>query len=202
MKQRTKIVVAFLAMFFVILATSQLANAKEWTLQTNDDVNKVWNIRFNYPIDPSSLSTDSVYVLDGTKKHTITLGLAEGGKMVSVTPTTSYEMGKTYRLMITNALQSNDGQALMEPVELPFQIVNPNDKIQSVYSKTVNLFTTVTVKTSSDVHSVKVSGDEMKYEGNNTYTLTLVDAKIGSTLTIYGYDENGKRIETKKYKIE
>lgn len=189
-------------MFFVILATSQLANAKEWTLQTNDDVNKVWNIRFNYPIDPSSLSTDSVYVLDGTKKHMITLGLAEGGKMVSVTPTTSYEMGKTYRLMITNALQSNDGQALMEPVELPFQIVNPNDKIQSVYSKTVNLFTTVTVKTSSDVHSVKVSGDEMKYEGNNTYTLTLVDAKIGSTLTIYGYDENGKRIETKKYKIE
>ena len=202
MKQITKIAVAFLAMFFVILATSELANAKEWTLQTHDDVNKVWKIRFNYPVDLDSLTTDSVYVLDGTKKHAITLGLEEDGKLVSVTPDTPYETGKSYRLMITSALQSNDGQALMDPVEFPFQIVNPDDKIQSVYSKTVNIFTTVTVKTSSDVHSVKISGDEMKYEGNDTYTLTLVDAKIGSTLTIYSYDENGKRIETKKYKIE
>lgn len=201
MKQLTKIVLAFLAMFCMILATSQVATAQEWAFQPIDDANKVWEIRFNYPLDSESVSTDSVYVLEGTKKHATTLRLAEDGKLLWVYPTEPYEKEKQYRVMITSGVKS-DGKALKTPVEVPFQLVDLNDKIQSVYSKTVNVLTTVTVTTSPDVHSVKIGTDEMKFEGNNTFTLTLVDAKIGSTLSIYGYDENNKRIETKKYKIE
>ncbi|MCG7337142.1 Ig-like domain-containing protein [Sporosarcina sp. ACRSM] len=201
MKKITKMVAAFLVMFVMILATSQVATAQEWAFQPIDDANKVWEIRFNFPLDPQSVSSDSVYVLEGSNKHATTLDLAKDGKLLWVYPAEPYEKEKQYRVMITSGVKS-DGKALKTPVEVPFQLVDLNDKIQSVYSKTVNVLTTVTVTTSPDVHSVKISGDEMKFEGNNTFTQTLVDVKNGSTLTIYGYDENGKRIETKKYKVQ
>ena len=104
--------------------------------------------------------------------------------------------------MIAKDVRSNDGKALTESVEFPFQIVNSDSHIQAVSSTSNGMFTTITVKASSDVNRVTLGGDEMKYRGKNIHELTLYKAKPGSTVSIIAYDDNNKRLETKKFKLE
>jgi len=194
--------VAFLVMFIVLLTSSQLGIAKEWDFEPIDDVNKAWEIKFNIPLDGSSLTTDSVYILDGKGKHPVTLQLTGNGNTVQVSPKVPYEVDKQYMLMITGAVRANDGKSLKMSVEVPFRVVNPTEKIIAVQSLSSGYLTTLTVTASPDVHKVKVGSVEMDYRGNNRYKITLFDAKLGSTVSIIAYDENGKSIETEKYKLE
>ncbi|MEK4406331.1 Ig-like domain-containing protein [Sporosarcina sp. FSL K6-6792] len=202
MKQKRRKLVAFLAMFIVLLTSSQLGIAKEWDFEPIDDVNKAWEIKFNIPLDGSSLTTDSVYILDGKGKHPVTLQLTGNGNTVQVSPKVPYEVGKQYMLMITGAVRANEGKALKTSVEVPFRVVNPTEKIIAVQSLTSGYLTTLTVTGSPDVHKVKVGTEEMRYKGNNRYQATLFDAKPGSTVTIYAYDESGKSLGTKQHKYE
>lgn len=186
-----------------MLTLKQIGSAKEWDFQPIDDVNKAWEIKFNMPLQASALTADSVYIVDGNgKKHPTNHQLVGNGKIVHVIPTVPYQVGERYMLMITTAVRTSDGKPLKEPVEVPFRVVNPTEKIVAVQSVTNDYFTTLTVTASPDVHAVKVGTVEMDYKGNNRYKLTLPDVKPGSTVNIYAYDETGKRIGTEKHKIE
>lgn len=201
LKQISKIVIATLAMFILLLPSSQLANAKEWEFQPTNDVKKVWEIWVNVPLELSSLTANSVYVLDGKNKHATTLRLGRNGYTVLVSPTVPYVVGKKYVLMITTAVKSSNRKALKVPIEVPFQVVNPADDIQSIHSHSTGILTNLTVTTSQGVHKVTVAGEDMRYRGNNKFTTTLIDAKPGSMISVTGYDEKNKRLEVKRYKL-
>ncbi|MED4454493.1 Ig-like domain-containing protein [Metabacillus fastidiosus] len=201
MKRARKLMITFAAMLIILFSSSQWAFAKEWDFQTTDDVNKVWKVRFNMPLDQSSLTANSVYVLGGGNPHFTTLRLVDNGYTVEVAPNAAYEVGKLYRLMITSSVQGKNGKALKTPIEVPFQVVSPTAKIQSIYTQSGGIFTNIIVKTSSDVHKVNFGTDEMRYDGNNTFSYALIDVKEGTTYTVNAYDENNRRIETMRYKI-
>ena len=203
MKKTGRKLVAFLAIFIILLTTSsQSAIAKEWDLKFSDDISKVWEVRFNKPLDESTLTANNVYVLDGKQTHATTLKLMGDGSVLQVSPSVPYEVGKPYMLMITGDVKSSDKKALKTSVELPFQIVNSEGIIQAVYSTSNGIFTTITVMASSDVNRVTVGSVEMTYRGKNRHTTTLLDAKPGSTVSISAYDESNKRLETKKITLE
>lgn len=176
--------------------------AKGWNLKTSNDVNKVWEVQFNKALDKSTVTAESVYVSDGKTKHATTLKLTGNGSTLRVSPNVPYEVGKQYMLMITKDVRSSDGKILTTSVEFPFQIVNSGSHIQAVYSTSNGVFTTITVMTSSDVNNVTVGGEEMKYQGKNRHTITILDAKPGATVSIIAYDDNNKKLETKKFTLE
>lgn len=196
------ILYAFLAAMLVVLSFSQMpALAKEWQYKTTEDVNKVWKVRFNGKMDTSSFTDSNIYVMDGKSIHPTKLSASENGYAVEVKPAKPYEIGKQYRLIIKGSVKSTKGIALKTPIEVPFEVEDPTLKSKSIQSNTNSSFTTVTVRTSSDIYKVTVAGAEMIYNGNNTYSSTMIDQKAGSTVTINFYDENNKLVETKKHTI-
>ena len=201
MKQSRKLIVAFVLVLIVLFSFSSFSFAKPYDLQAQYQVDKMWKIGFNMPIDPSSLTADSVYVLDGKSKHVTTLQLIDNGYTIQVSPAKNYEKGKSYRLVITSLVQSRSGKALKTPIEFPFYIEDPNAKIQSISTVSGDIVSNVTVKTSSDVYKVKIGINELHYEGNNTFSYGLIDVKAGTVITVYAYDENNRLVETKKYTV-
>lgn len=190
-------------MFIILLTTSsQSAIAKEWDLKFIDDVNKMWEVRFNKPLDKSTVTANNIYVTDGKTQHKTTLKLAGDGSTLQVSPNVPYEVGKPYMLKITKDVKSNDGKVLTESVEFPFQIAKSDGHIQAVYSTSNGMFTTITVKASRDINRVTLGGEEMKYQGKNIHKLTLLDAKPGSTVSIIAYDVDKKVLDKTSFKLE
>lgn len=202
MKKAKGIIIAFLALFIVLFVFNQMGEAKEWDFQPIYDVNKAWEINFNIPLDSNSLTAESVYILDEKGKHPVTLKLIGGESTVQVIPTMPYEVGKQYKVMVTEAVKSSNGKLLTTSVELPFRVVKSTEKIIAVQSLTSGILKTLTVTASPDVYKIKVGAEEMDYKGYNRYKTTLVDARIGSTVSIVAYNEDNKVIERKNYKIE
>ncbi len=173
-----------------------------WQRQTIDDANKVWEIRFNMPLDQASITNDHIYILTGASRVDTKLTNSTDGYMTYVTPLKAYEIGKEYTLFITNKVTSKNGHRLSTPIAVPFILIDKNAKIQHVTSHYSSFLTMVTVFTSPDVHRVKIgTSDEMHFQGNNTYTLGLPDLKQGTRLTIRAYDESNRLLETKKHTL-
>lgn len=201
MKQAVKFITVILSILLLLLPSNDSLMAKEWPTRSTDNVRKVWKVRLKMPLDSKSINGNSVYVLNGKTKHSTTVRLTNKGFTVEVTPNTTYQKGRSYRLLITSLVKTKSGKPLKTPVEIPFQIVDAAAKIQSVKTVTSGILTNVTVTTSPDVYKVKIGTTDMHYKGNNIYSYGLVDIKVGTVLTIYAYDENNKLLETKKYTI-
>lgn len=197
---RKTVIILFTAMLFLLLPM-QSSLAKEWTFKTTEDVNKGWKIGFNMKLDTTTVSQNNVYVTDGKTTHPTTLQVVDNGKAIEIRPTISYQPGKQYRIIVSAAIKSTEGKALKSPIEVPFEVVDPTAKIKSIYSVNNQTITSLTITTSDDVFDLKIGSESLRYIGNNTYEHILIDANPGSSVTIYAYDENNKRIETKKYTL-
>ena len=69
-------------MFIILLTTSsQSAIAKEWKLETSNDVKKVWEVRFSKALDESTVTANNIYVTDGKTQHKTTLELTGAGSI-------------------------------------------------------------------------------------------------------------------------
>ncbi|MBB4823241.1 hypothetical protein HNO89_000459 [Sporosarcina luteola] len=202
MKRINRFILALIAMVLMFLPWQEVGVAKEWAFQSIDQVDKAWSIKFNLQLDGDSLTSTSIYITDGTNIHPSTSRLTGNGKEVQVVPSNPYEVGKAYWVMITNQVKSSDGKPLKTPIEVPFQVVDPNAKIQAVHSTTSGMFTTFIVTVHPDVHKVTIGTQELTFIGNNQYTGTFIDLKQNSTVTINGYDENNKRLQSVSYKVQ
>ena len=176
--------------------------AKEWSLQMTEDVNKAWKVRFNMALDTKSVQKSSVYVTDGKTTHSTSLKLLENGKLIEVTPSTRIILETEYRIMITTDVKSKNGKSLKSAVEVLFEVTDANAKLKSIKSTNDKTITSLIVVTSNEVFDLKINNESLRYTGNNTYELVLFGQKAGTVLTIYAYDVDGKRIETKKYTIQ
>lgn len=77
------------------------------------DANKQWTITFSKDADPTSVTSDSIYVVD--KKGVKVEGLSyqvEGDKVFVSAPTDGYETGKNYTLHVTKQVVSKESKVL------------------------------------------------------------------------------------------
>ncbi|KGP72587.1 DUF2927 domain-containing protein [Pontibacillus yanchengensis] len=88
--------------------------------------NKTWEIKFNTPMDPTTINHDNIYVIgpDGNKisKTNIRLYLSNNNKVVEVEPKIPYNTGSTYTLHIGTNVKAENGENLREEETLKFKV--------------------------------------------------------------------------------
>lgn len=83
---------------------------------------KVWNVKFNESIDPSTINASSIMVTDASGNiFPVKLDYNPENESVTVTPENKYESGKTYNLIIGD-IKSASGSILKQPCKMPFTI--------------------------------------------------------------------------------
>ncbi|MCB2288622.1 protease complex subunit PrcB family protein [Clostridium sp. CS001] len=71
----------------------------------NVSENKEWTIKFNKSINDLNLNNDTIYLLDSFgNKVNVDLSVSYDKKYAKVTPTSNYELAKTYYLFISNSI--------------------------------------------------------------------------------------------------
>lgn len=119
-----KKILSFIALFVMLLAFSPLANADD---TRNVASTKQWIIKFNAPVDKSTLQ-NNIYVTNesaqGTKVALKSFTYANGDKHVIVTPTRPYTQGNSYQLIVTNGVKSAEGKSLKAAKTVKFKIEN------------------------------------------------------------------------------
>ena len=116
----------FITTLLLILLLTGQATAKEWPAQTNVQINKTWAIWFNKSADVLTLNNGTIYIADSDGNIFPTeLSIANDHKSVLISPyrTTNYAYGKTYRLVVTNYITSNN-KTLNESSTLTFTTVS------------------------------------------------------------------------------
>jgi N-acetylmuramoyl-L-alanine amidase len=113
--------------FFVVVGLSPRALAldyEEMQERKGDDIsiNKVWTIKFNNELDPDSINTDNIVVLNDKNEEVKIKVECKDSKTVSVSPLESYEEGKTYTLLIKDQVKSKDGNKIKTPIRMKFTI--------------------------------------------------------------------------------
>ena len=133
-----------------ILAPLTVVNASSLTAEVKDvPVNKTWTITFNHPVIESSITENSIYVMNSNnvkqKVKTVVTG-----KIVTIhPPEAGYEVNQKYTLHITDDVLAQVGTAtksLKKPIIKPFTTtgggyVVVNIKADGTYSPVANYVT-------------------------------------------------------------
>lgn len=82
----------------------------------------VWRIKFNIPLDPSTVNPNTMYVANSNSiplKTSIRYDSVHN--QIEIEPTEPYSTTESYYLNITTSVCSRNGQRLKEPVQVQFQ---------------------------------------------------------------------------------
>ena len=102
----------------------QPSDEQELDPLTDADPNTAWLVRFNLPLDPSTISNESVYVADGSGRRpaqAVTPG-EDPRTLLVEPPTGGYTPGASYVLKITTSVRAQSGATLRRPVRMAFTI--------------------------------------------------------------------------------
>lgn len=84
-------------------------------------VSKLWTVKFNKPLDATTVNITNIKVLGENNKYIdIKVSLANENKNVIVKSIKNYEPNKTYTLIVTEKVKSADGKALAKEVRMEF----------------------------------------------------------------------------------
>lgn len=88
----------------------------------NVDVSKVWTVKFNLPVDGSTINKNNIYIKDssGNIFNDFTVQLQKDSKSVVVSPLRPYTAGQTYSLEINNNVKAQNGGPIIAPVTMKF----------------------------------------------------------------------------------
>lgn len=183
-----------------IAATSYTQTEEINNVATINDTKKVWSIQFNKNIDESSIPSN-IYIVDGiNNKIDINSKLLSDKKTVEISVVKEYEVNKSYKIYINN-IKSEKGEELSKQVIYSFMVEPLNSNIVSIKTNVSVLLTYIQINTSKEVFKVTVNNVEMKYEGDNNYTLGLQNIGEGDNAIIKTFDGNNKLLEQKEYII-
>ena len=103
-------------------------------------VDKMWTIKFTKQLDPSTVKTDNIQVLDSNGQAvSIKVALNSDNTSVSVLPPDSkYENGQTYCIVIKKALLSKDNTQLAKEVRMNFTIIKSSSTNSGSSGNTTN----------------------------------------------------------------
>jgi len=85
--------------------------------------NFIWRVRFNIPLDPKTVNSNTMYVVNSENKKlrsNIKYDIETG--QIEVEPLEAYSTNEYYHLIITTNVKSKGGQSLKEPVTLKFKL--------------------------------------------------------------------------------
>lgn len=119
MKHRQIIAVAMI-LFIISISFPFLSFADNARIVGPD---KIWTIQLNKDIDPSTLSSDSVYVKSDENKLILTVFHLNELNEIKVRPIIPYEPGD-YTLHVTNGLKDESGKNLSQNYEAKFKVVD------------------------------------------------------------------------------
>lgn len=81
---------------------------------------KVWNIKLNMDINPDTITSSNVKVVDNSGNNVdVKLGYVTGAESITITPVKNYDEGRTYTVYVEN-IRSKNGVLLKTPVEMQF----------------------------------------------------------------------------------
>lgn len=85
--------------------------------------NFVWRVRFNIPLDPKTINSNTMYVINSSNQK-IRSHIRYDNEIgqIEVEPLEAYSTNEYYHLVITNKVKSKGGQSLKEPVSLKFKL--------------------------------------------------------------------------------
>lgn len=159
-----------MAVFILALAFSPLAQAES----PNVSHLKKWTITFNKAVDPKSVSTKTIYVVNDLSPNSpvpVTYEYSADNKKVTVTPVTPYITSANYRLHVTNGVKDTKGKALKAAKTVPFTIENVCGDYnfeQTKSTKVVQITTTETqLGACTPYHDQK---DNLKFNTKHTYS--------------------------------
>ncbi len=83
----------------------------------------VWRVKFNIPLDPTSITESSMFVAN-TKGQRIESKIRYDAEtfQIEVEPLVPYAQDEYYYLYITTSVRSKNGQKLSKPVQLKFKL--------------------------------------------------------------------------------
>lgn len=83
----------------------------------------VWRIIFNIPLNPASVSNDSLMVYNSQNKA-IDTNISYNSELhaIEIEPKDAYSSGETYTLHVTTLVESKGGQKLKNPIDLEFLV--------------------------------------------------------------------------------
>jgi len=120
------LIACFIALMGIMVLVSPLKAA---TLTPSEvKYNKTWKIKLSQPVNPDSVNSNSVYVLNENDQEVpnINLQVKDNEITVSLTDDHTYAEG-TYRLVVTDNLTAkNTGKKLNQDVVKPFEVLGRN----------------------------------------------------------------------------
>ncbi|QOR66339.1 Ig-like domain-containing protein [Cytobacillus suaedae] len=216
----TPITILFvLGVLFIPTIFSMTEN--ELPLQTTTDSKKEWTVSFNMEVHPSTVSSNTIYIIDERDKKVPTkLSVDKNGQSVVIAPIRSYKEGTRYYLFIKESLRSERKLFLNKDTIMPFEHVKDekNSKKKEnetkATSKDKESKLTISVKhhtylselkaTSIDnsISKILIGNNEMHYDGDNKYSLNLAGVKSGDKLSIKAYNSDNRIVERLTYEVE
>ncbi|WP_432666480.1 leucine-rich repeat protein [Wukongibacter baidiensis] len=91
--------------------------------ETEQPINKVWNVKFNFTIDEETIVAGDNYIAvvdkDGYRIE-IELEYEKESKELKIKPVADYEPGKKYYLILGTEIRNEEGVSLKDPIRLEF----------------------------------------------------------------------------------
>ncbi|KGR88043.1 Ig-like domain-containing protein [Lysinibacillus boronitolerans] len=107
-------------LFLFCFTKTVYASDTEWIAKTNINVEKEWTVTFNEPIDVSTVSNDTFYIIDTNGNRYESLVVALDEYRVLVTPINQgYNPNTTYSLIVNN-VKNFKGKSLEGKVKMNF----------------------------------------------------------------------------------
>lgn len=112
------------ALLAVLLAFTSQVEAEE---TRNVAMTKQWVIKFNAPVDKTTVPNNIYVINENTPDTKVALKeftYSNGDQHVIVTPNGTYRQGNSYQLVVTNGVKSADGKSLKAARIVPFKVEN------------------------------------------------------------------------------
>lgn len=82
----------------------------------------LWKVKFNIPLDPSTVNSHNMYVADSNNTPLKTsIRYDSVNNQIEIEPAEPYSTTQSYYLNITTDVASRSGQKLKEPVQVQFK---------------------------------------------------------------------------------
>lgn len=124
MKNHFKAIVIMILTFAMFISTQVTVKAETFAyMDAKKDVaaSKPWTVNFNKPLSKATVNAANIKVLgENSKNIDVKVSLANGNKSVMVEPLKNYEYNKTYTLVVTQNVKSEDGKPLPKEVRMDF----------------------------------------------------------------------------------
>ncbi len=85
--------------------------------------NFIWKVRFNIPLDPKTVNSNTMYVTNSMNQKLKThIKYNMENEIIEIEPLEPYSTNEYYQLIITSDVKSKGGQNLSEPVKIKFKL--------------------------------------------------------------------------------